>query len=419
MMAVHMTTETGRALVRPATLVRKAGSVLTARRHRLPARLDRAIDRAKWARAPWTADPPGLPPVTTTTGERARVLVAPANFAGQGRAWTDALVAAGVPAVCWAYVADGRFGFGADHVAGIATVSRASARYQRAVFERVAGGFEAVVIEAGRPLFGRLFGYDPLAEARALRAAGVRVALLWHGTDIRDPGRHAATHPRSPYRDADHRARTSAIQAVARRNRARLAAFDGPVLVSTPDLLGEVPGATWCPVVVDLARWRAGRPAFADGVPLVAHVPSNPWLKGGDLVAPAVTALAERGVLRWEARSGLTSDEVRDLYLEADVVLDQFRLGIYGVAACEAMAAGRVVVSDVDAAVRAVVEDRTDRAFPVVQAEPGTVADVLVGLVEDRDRARAVAAEGVAFVADVHDGRRSAAALCAALGLAP
>jgi glycosyltransferase involved in cell wall biosynthesis len=148
------------------------------------------------------------------------------------------------------------------------------------------------------------------------------------------------------------------------------------------------------------------------------HVPSNPWLKGSALVEPSVRSAEADGVVAYRAASGLPADGVRELYRDADVVLDQFRLGIYGVAACEAMAAGRLVVSDVDAGVRAAVRARTGLDLPVRQAAAEQVGDVLRDAAgAGRADASALARSGPGFVADVHDGRRSAHVLREALGL--
>lgn len=392
-----------------------AAGTLAARRHRLPPALDRALDAAKWARTPWTADPADVPTlVSPRSGRPARVLIGPANFAGQGLAWASALDRSGVPAVSWAFSADPRFGFGADHSAPLTQVHRASRAYQRRVFAHVVATVEAVVIEAGRPLFGRLHGYDPVAEARALQAHGVRVALLWHGTDIRVPSAHAATHPDSPFAPPD--ARTRALEAVALRNRRRAAAFDGPVLVSTPDLLPGWPGALWCPVVVDADAWASDAPLLARTAPLVVHAPSNRALKGTDLVERAVRALEADELVTYRAVAGVPADEVRGLYRGADVVLDQFRLGIYGVAACEAMAAGRLVVSQVDAQVRSAVA-ALGPELPVREATADQLESTLRAVLADRDAARALAAQGPAFVRELHDGRRSASVLREALRL--
>ncbi len=397
-------------------LLRSVGRNVTTQRHRLPGWLDRTVERAKWASV---KRPPGLyvpPPLTTAAGERARVLIAPANFAGQGWQWAQALGRAGVPTVAWAYSASSTFAFPADHAISLAAANTAPRAQQRAAFERVVETVDAVVLEAGRPIFGAMFGFDPVAEARALQERGVRVALLWHGTDIRVPSQHAATHGTSPYALSAQRGTTRALEAVALRNRQRLASFSGPVLVSTPDLVPHVPRARWCPVVVDTHPAQAGTGVFeGSGPPTVVHIPSNPWLKGTELIHPTLDAMQRAGQIRYRSATGLTSREVGVLVASADVVLDQFRLGIYGVGACEALVAGRVVVSDVDDEVRETVRASTGLDLPIVQSSATELGDRLCGLIDDPAAARELAARGPGFVAEVHDGRRAASVLRDAL----
>ena len=42
-------------------------------------------------------------------------------------------------------------------------------------------------------------------------------------------------------------------------------------MVSTPDLLLDLPGAVWLPVVVDTELWRPGPPVLEREVPVVLH----------------------------------------------------------------------------------------------------------------------------------------------------
>jgi hypothetical protein len=97
----------------------------------------------------------------------------------------------------------------------------------------------------------------------------------------------------------------------------------------------------------------------------------------------------------------------------ADIVLDQFALGSYGVMAVQSMAAGRVVVGHVPPEVRA----RVGREVPIVEADPTTLAEVVRDLVTDRSNAREAAKAGPGFAEQVHGGARSARVLREALGL--
>jgi hypothetical protein len=347
-------------------------------------------------------------------GPEPRLLIAPTNFAGQGRAWAQAWdQETGGSAVNWVFSANPAFGYGADYALPI-TVNAAPGDFQSAQFSLAVDHFQGVVMESGRALFGRLFGYSPGREALALRSAGLAVAALWHGSDIRLPSRHAASHRLSPYTEPSMRARTAELESTARRNWRAMGHLGLAQLVSTPDLLDQVEGAIWCPVVVDESiRRREGlAPVLPTGhPPRVVHVPSNPVLKGTDLVDPVLRRLADLGRIEYIRAEGLTAAEVLGLYESADIVADQFRMGIYGVAAAEAMALGRLVLSDVDQSVRQCVEDRTGLALPVCQVTAWQLEERLEEIIAGPEPFRQAAARGPAFVEAVHCGKRSAEAL--------
>lgn len=200
---------------------------------------------------------------------------------------------------------------------------------------------------------------------------------------------------------------------------AALAAKAGvPVFVSTPDLLQWVPEATWCPVVVDPARWRvAAVTKSSPTLPVVAHAPSHKWLKGTALIEPMLRRLSAEGVIEYRQIIGVPHALMPAFYADADIVLDQFVLGIYGVAACEAMASGRLVMSHVDADTRTQVREMTGLELPVHEATVDSLETELRLAAAQPDAFEALRTAGPAFVESVHDGRRSAAALAPFLGL--
>jgi len=189
-------------------------------------------------------------------------------------------------------------------------------------------------------------------------------------------------------------------------------AAGGPAFVSTPDQLDDAPAAAWLPVVVDPARWPARDDTLQRAVPLFVHAPSNPQLKGTAEVERVLRPLADRGLIEFRLVTGLPPEQAAELIGSADVVVDQVLLGLYGVLACEAMAAGRLVLGHVGDSLRG----RVDRAVPVVEVTPRSLAEVVERVLDDRDWARRQAAQGPGFVASVHDGRRSAAVLGPFLG---
>lgn len=337
-----------------------------------------------------------------------RLLVGPANFAGQGWAWAQAaqLRVPGVGAQAFAVRTD-RLDFPADYTVPRETF--VSPRWQRAQRRFVTDSYTHVLIEAARPVLGARppYGDRCTGDLPILRAAGLNLAMLAHGSDVRVPSEHVARYSWSPFKDLPA-ARLKSMEHNSTANRALMREHDGPVYVSTPDLLDELPAATWLPVVVDPRRWRSERAVLERPVPVVVHAPSSSPMKGSDLVDPLMAELHSAGAVEYRRLRDLDPEGMPGAYGDADIVLDQFRLGSYGVAACEAMAAGRVVVGHVTEVNRARVRELSGHDLPIVEATPETLQTVVRELVADRERSRAVAGAGVEFVEAVHDGRVSA-----------
>jgi Glycosyltransferase len=371
----------------------------------LPERVQMRVNPAKYGFGPAAVPAPPRPPATPI-----RLYIAPVNFAGQAFRWARAAERLdGVGAVSMQYRLADDFGFPSDNPVPVDVFVR-SHRWQKAQFDAVSRGFTHVIVEAGRPVFGSLFGQSVPREVAALRAAGVRVALLSHGSDLRLPSRHREIDKWSPF-IGDEWDQVDALERQAVAHRDILTAVDAPVFVSTPDLLLDWPGATWLPVVIDPADWRSPLVPLERRVPVVVHAPSKSVVKGSDLIEPIVRRLAARGLIEYRRFSGVPAAEMPALIADADIVLEQFRIGTYSVAAVEAMAAGRVVVAHVHDQVRKHVVDTTALDVPVVQATPDDLENTLLDMLERRDRYRRIAAVGPAFVDAVHDGAASARVL--------
>ena len=361
---------------------------------------------------------PAAMTVATPPATPVRLFVGPVNYAGQGYAWARAAeqFLPGVGAVSMAYTGIGEFGFDIDQAVP-ATGYVLSKSWQREQERAVRTGFSHVLVEAERHLFGRVYNQTVADQLRALAASGVRVAMLAHGTDLRLPSRHAAAEPLSPFRDGEWEL-TGKLERESTKNRALLEELGFPIYVSTLGLLADAPeGATWLPVVVDPERWMPGPPILERSRPVVVHAPSRGVVKGTALIEPVAQRLHDEGLIEYRRVSGVPAADMPALYRDADIVLDQFRLGDYGVAACEAMLAERAVVSYVSDEVRQEVLRRTGQELPVVQATPYTLEQVLRDLIAHPDRARAVGKAGRVFTQEFHDGRESARVLAPFLGM--
>lgn len=346
--------------------------------------------------------PPGAP-----TDAAVRVLIGPVNWAGQGYRWARAIEQNPTIAARNLISAEiDTFGYDFDYGVRWRTMTH-SRRWQREALERVIRDFTHVLFEAQMPLLGGLFKEDTRRQVEALRAGGVSVGMICHGTDIRLPSRSAHRERWSPYLGDDW-VPVPPLEELALRNRQLLDDLQAPTFVSTPGLLLDVPYAHVLPVVIDPTLWVTGAPALRQTRLRVLHVPSNPVPKGTLLIEPTLRRLHDEGVIEHiTVPFGAEHSAMPALIASADVVLDQFRIGDYGVGACEAMMAGRLVVSHVSDQARAAVLDADGIELPIVEATVDSLESVLRSVANHPESYREAAARGPEFVSLVHDGRKS------------
>lgn len=353
---------------------------------------------------------PELAPART---DSPRVLIGATNSAGQGFQWARALerMRPEVRAISMQFVRDASLRFPVDLAVanGFGAHSRFWQRHQTSVLK----GYDAVLIESAKPVLGGRHNANVLAQISELQSAGVRVALIFHGSDIRDPIAHMREEPASYF--AVDEAFTGRMAEGVQRSKAVLADAHVPVFVSTLDLLTDVPNAIWLPVVIDPLKWQTQQaPLTKPGLPRVVHVPSSSLIKGTDLIDPVMRRLHDDGVVEYECVTGVDPDNMPQMYQEADIVLDQFRGGPYGVAACEALAAGRIVISHVPHRER--IRKHTGEELPIIQATHENLAQVIMHTIEEPHEALHLALQGPGFVARHHDGTRTGRILSEWLG---
>jgi hypothetical protein len=179
------------------------------------------------------------------------------------------------------------------------------------------------------------------------------------------------------------------------------------------DLIDYVPDATWLPVTVDVDALASAAPVLERARPVVLHAPSNSALKGSAVIDPVLTRLDHEGAIRYLRATDLAHDDLIAAIASADIVVDQLGLGLYGVLACEAMGAGRLVVAEVGDRIRTRM---APASVPILEITATSVEDVLRRTLADRVEGRALAAAGPSFVREFHDGRAAAAALEGFLG---
>lgn len=228
-------------------------------------------------------------------------------------------------------------------------------------------------------------------------------AMILHGSEIRDPDRHMDRIPDSYFKSAS-REWVAQVRREVQLNASRCEDF--PMFVSTPDLLLDCPTATWLPLTVDVPSWHAPTPIGLGRPVSILHIPSRrvPPIKGTDYVNRTANELVAQGLAHYISPPAVPHSMMKSLVCRADIVVDQLLTGSYGVAAVEALAAGRLVVGNVAPDVRALLPEDV----PIIDATPDSLRDVLADVITNPARYRDVAARGPAYAERWHGGAQSA-----------
>ena len=339
------------------------------------------------------------------------ILLGATNSAGQANSWASALRNAGRGAKSLQIINDESTAwFSADR-----TIKRSEWKdinFRRRLFKEISSQNTGVLLESLRPIFAlnqpSLFtAEEGLNDLIDLWRSGLKVAVVFHGSDIRDQLHHAKMDEFSPYRNPADPAKFEAVRKradhtrlIARKlNRHRIKHF-----VTTPDLLHELPDATWLPAVIEIGRFQNDSSIKSSSGPLkVLFIPSNGWLKSEGLVTPVLNQLEKEGVIKLIATGPVSNSQMPALIESADVVIDRFD-GVVGVASIEAMAAKRLVIANV----APWIYDNAEVVPPVIHATPKTLADKLREIAKDSFDHQLITDAGFEYVCKWHDGRESA-----------
>lgn len=209
-----------------------------------------------------------------------------------------------------------------------------------------------------------------------LKIRGRQIVAHYHGSDIRGRGEGILTE--------------------------RLAEIK---FVSTPDLLTDVPDATWIPnpvAVPSYDKYRECSGTIRRSTVNILHAPTNRETKGTEYIVRAVEELQQEGhSIKFSLVEKTSHGTLMEMVSRADIVVDQINMeaGWYGVFGCEAMALKKPVC----AYIREDLEDEYLPCKPIVNVNPRNITEQLRSLIQNRDLRLELGERGYRYVAEVHD----------------
>ncbi len=243
------------------------------------------------------------------------------------------------------------------------------------------------------------FYFPALLDLVLLKAAGKRVCFHFRGSEVRKPSLFRATN-RFHYADEDpdrlfkkfnessQEAYINYISAIADR-----------VFVTDPELQSYVPGSIVIPRYVQPPETVKARPLRGEN-PVVLHAPSRRGVKGTDFVLAAVEQLKREGhAFEFRLIEGRSNAEALSAIADADILIDQLRIGWYGVLAVEGFALGRTVISYIRPDL---IHTFGADPLPLANADPETIIDVLRQHITQRHSREQMARAGREWFEQTH-----------------
>jgi glycosyltransferase involved in cell wall biosynthesis len=153
---------------------------------------------------------------------------------------------------------------------------------------------------------------------------------------------------------------------------------------------------------VDTGLYTPAYPSLLNRCPKILHAPSVKATKGTEYVKQAIENLKKAGLdFEYIEVFGVSHQEAVRMYSQADIIIDQLMLGSHGVFACEAMALGKPVICYIlDELLPTYAA-----GFPIVNANPDTLAGVLEELICSPEKRHEIGRKSRKYAEQVHDIR--------------
>lgn len=218
------------------------------------------------------------------------------------------------------------------------------------------------------------FHFPTFWDLLTLKAAGKRVCFHFRGSEVRKASLFRAAN-KFHYVDEDHERLFTKFKEPSQDAYIEfISAIADRIFVTDPELQSYVPGSIIIPRYFRLEEAINARPLRKEK-PIVLHAPSRRGVKGTQFVLAAVEQLKNEGLeFDFKLIEGLTNSETLQVIADSDILIDQLRIGWYGVLAVEGLALGRTVISYIRPDL---VSSFGEGSAPIVNANPETIVDTL------------------------------------------
>lgn len=256
-----------------------------------------------------------------------------------------------------------------------------------------------------RPLlFNKDFGFPSGFDLILLKAMGKRVFYHFRGSEIRLA---SIFKEATPYNYVDEQLSCDDgtmpfcfAQIDQKAFRDFVLGVCDDVFVNDPELQCYVPNALILPRAIDFTNLTYEESKSIRSIPLIVHAPSRSGVKGSQYVLNAIEQLKQEGLaFDFKLVQNMPHEEAMAVYRDASIIVDQLRIGWYGVLAVEGMAIGKAVVSYI----RNDLRHYLPYPPPLAYANPENIINVLRYLLLNPDAVASYGEAGQKFAREYHN----------------
>lgn len=150
---------------------------------------------------------------------------------------------------------------------------------------------------------------------------------------------------------------------------------------------------------VDLTKITCRFPNSGTNIPVVVHIPTEPWAKGTEFINSAIKRLRNEGyIFEFRLLKNISQIEVYKEISQTDIYIDELRCGAHGVTAVEAMASGKPTITFI----RDDLIEKYPKDLPIVNANPDTIYDKLKILIKDAELRHEIGIKSRKYVEKYH-----------------
>lgn len=281
-------------------------------------------------------------------------------------------------------------------------------------FHRALNHYDVFHFHSGFGLLNPAYSlYGRLSELSYLKKLEKKIVMSWWGCDLRTDTVDIV-HKFSACNECEASIRAYCSTSMEKKEAINKAFLYCDIHLSSGDLVASYPGVKWVDNAIDCDEWK---PLRFDQIPSeyrlkptdnlrIYHSFGNSSIrgdvKGTKEIIAAVEQLKQAGYkVELMFFDHVPNSVLKYYQAQADIVVDQLKSGWYGATAVECMAMGKPVITYVRPEVKTIVPHE----FPVIEANPNNIHQVLEKFLRNPDQLPTLGQKAREYAEKYHDYR--------------